>query len=296
MHETILYDLRDGVATITLNRPDKLNAINWTMVEELLAAFDAADADDAVRAIVVTGNGRAFCAGADLSLGAATFTSDFRDGPGAPVPEDGCVDYSHESVRDVGGLVTLRIFQSLKPVIGAINGAAAGFGATMTLPMDIRLISESAKVGFVFARRGIVPEAASTFFLPRVVGISRAMEWCATGRLFGSEEAKDGGLVRSVHAPDDLLPAAYTIAREIVENTAPVSVALTRQMLWRSFAQTHPMEAHRLDSRAIYARGRSRDAVEGIASFLEKRTAVYPDKVSDAMPDFFPWWEEIAYR
>jgi enoyl-CoA hydratase/carnithine racemase len=296
MYETIRYDLRDDILTITLNRPDRLNAFNSTMAEELIAAFDAADADDAVRVIVVTGAGRAFCAGADLAGGAQTFDYEAHEGAESPVRADGSIDYSHHAVRDIGGMVSLRIYRSLKPVIGAINGPAVGFGITMTLPMDIRLVSETAKIGFVFARRGIVPEAASTFFLPRVVGISRAMEWCSTGRLFGAQEAKEGGLVRSVHTPDELLPAAYGMAREIADNTAPVSVALTRQMLWHSFAQSHPMEAHRLDSRAIYSRGRTADVAEGVTSFLEKRPAVYPDKVSDAMPDFFPWWDEPAYR
>jgi enoyl-CoA hydratase/carnithine racemase len=296
MYDTILYDLRDGILTITLNRPDRLNAFNSTMVKELIAAFDAADADDAVRVIVVTGAGRGFCAGADLAAGAETFNYEAQEGEESPVRADGSIDYSHKAVRDKGGMVSLRIFQSLKPVIGAINGPAVGLGITMTLPMDIRLVSETAKIGFVFARRGIVPEAASTFFLPRVVGISRAMEWCSTGRVFGAQEAKEGGLARSVHAPDDLLPTAYEIAREIADNTAPVSVALTRQMLLHSFAQSHPMEAHRLDSRAIYSRGRTADVAEGVTSFLEKRPAVYPDKVSDAMPDFFPWWDEPAYR
>ena len=198
-------------------------------------------------------------------------------------------------MRDVGGLLTLRIYRSLKPVIAAINGAAVGVGATMTLPMDIRLIAAGARIGFVFARRGIVPEAASTFFLPRVVGISRAMEWCATGRLISAEAALAAGLARSLHAPEDLLPAAYAIAREIADNTAPVSVALTRQMLWRSFAQHHPMEAHRLDSRAIHSRGRAADAAEGVSSFLEKRAPHYPNTVSHDMPDFYPWWDEPDY-
>jgi enoyl-CoA hydratase/carnithine racemase len=296
MYETIATDITDGVMTIILNRPERLNAFNGTMADELVSAFDRSDADDAVRCVVVTGAGRGFCAGADLAAGADTFNYEAQEGQPSPVRDDGSIDYSHPAVRDTGGLVALRIYRSLKPVIGAINGPAVGIGITMTLPMDIRLAAEGAKIGFVFARRGIVPEAASTWFLPRVVGISRAMEWCATGRIMSAQEALDGGLVRSLHESEALLPAAYALAREIVENTAPVSVALTRQLLWRSFAQSHPMEAHRLDSRAIYARGRTADAAEGVTSFLEKRPAVYPDTVSTGMPDFYPWWDEPDYR
>jgi enoyl-CoA hydratase/carnithine racemase len=300
-YQTILYAVTDGVLTITLNRPDKLNAFTGEMMIELIDAFDRADADDAVRAIVVTGSGRAFCAGADLSAGAATFDYDKRsDRPdkaagGSPVRADGSIDYTHPNVRDGGGRLTLRIFECLKPVIAAVNGPAVGVGVTMQLAMDVRLASADAKFGFVFARRGIVPEAASSFFLPKLVGISQALEWCYTGRVFGAEEAKAGGLVRSVHAPADLLPAAYALAREIADNTAPVSVALTRQMLWRMAGAAHPMEAHRVDSRAIYSRGRAGDAKEGVMSFLEKRAADYPDRVSADMPDFFPWWEEQRY-
>ncbi|MFC3714102.1 crotonase/enoyl-CoA hydratase family protein [Sphingoaurantiacus capsulatus] len=300
-YTTIKYDVADGILTITLSRPEKLNAFTGEMMAELIDAFDKADADDAVRAIIVTGDGRAFCAGADLSQGAKTFDYDNRkDAPrsehGSPVREDGSVDYSHPAVRDGGGRVTLRIFKSLKPVIAAVNGPAVGIGVTMQLAMDIRLASEDAKFGFVFARRGIVPEAASSYFLPKLVGISQALEWCYSGRVFGAQEAKDGGLVRSVHKADELLPAAYALAREIADNTAPVSVALTRQMMWRMLGADNPMEAHKIDSRAIYARGRAGDAREGVVSFLEKRPAVYPDKVSDGMPDFFPWWDEREYR
>jgi len=250
---------------------------------------------------VVTGEGRAFCAGADLSAGAATFDYDKRaDAPraehGSPVRADGSIDYAHPAVRDGGGRLTLRIFECLKPVIAAVNGPAVGVGITMQLAMDIRLASEDAKFGFVFARRGIVPEAASSFFLPKIVGISKALEWCYSGRVFGAREALEGGLVRSLHAPQELLPAAYALAREIVDNTAPVSVALTRQMLWRMAGADHPMEAHKVDSRAIYARGRAGDAREGVTSFLEKRPADYPDRVSADLPDFFPWWEQREYR
>ncbi|HEX8387602.1 MAG TPA: crotonase/enoyl-CoA hydratase family protein [Sphingomonas sp.] len=295
MYETILYDVADGVLTLTLNRPERLNAFTPRMREELVDAVDRADADDAVRAVVVTGAGRAFCAGADLSAGSAAF--DYAAlGVDGPVRADGSVDYAHEAVRDSGGLLTLRLFRCLKPLIAAINGPAVGIGATMTLPMDVRLIAEEAKVGFVFAKRGIVPEAASSWFLPRVVGVSTALEWSMTGRLVTAGQAKEAGLVRSVHAADELLPAAYALAREIADNAAPVSVALTRQMMWRGLGMGDPMEAHRVDSRAVYARGRSGDAREGVASFLEKRPAAYPDRVSRDMPDFFPWWEEEGYR
>jgi enoyl-CoA hydratase/carnithine racemase len=281
----ILYDVDDRVATITLNRPDKLNAFTGTMMREMIAAFDRADADDGVRAVIVTGSGRAYCAGADLSGGGETFArggSDVATPVGVP--------------RDGGGLLSLRIFESTKPVIGAVNGAAVGVGVTMTLPMDIRLASTTARFGFVFARRGIVPEAASSYFLPRIVGISRASEWTFTGRIFEAAEALDGGLIRSVHEPDDLLPAARALAAEIAENAAPVSVALTRRMLWRMLGAGHPMEAHRADSRAILLRGASADASEGVMSFLQKRRAVFTDRVSDGLPDVFPDWDEPEFE
>lgn len=281
MYETILYEIADGVLTLTLNRPERLNAFTPAMKDELIDAIDRADADDAVRAVIVTGAGRAFCAGADLSAGGATFDYGEADGP---------------AKRDDGGLLTLRLFRSLKPLIAAINGAAVGIGATMTLPMDVRLIATGARVGFVFARRGIVPEAASSWFLPRVVGVSAALEWSMTGRLVSAEEACAAGLARSVHAADELLPAARALAREIADNAAPVSVALTRQMMWRGLGWADPIEAHRLDSRAVHARGRSADAREGVASFLEKRPAAYPDRVSRDLPEFFPWWVEPEYR
>lgn len=281
----ILYDVDEHIATITLHRPEKLNAFTGTMMNEMIAAFDAADADDDVRAVIVTGAGRAYCAGADLGRGGDTFAkggSDVQTDTGVP--------------RDGGGLLTLRIFESKKPVIGAINGAAVGVGVTMTLPMDIRIASTAARFGFVFARRGIVPEAASSWFLPRAVGISQALEWSYSGRVFEADEALAGGLVRSLHEPDDLLPAARAIAADIAENTAPVSVALTRQMMWRMLGASHPMEAHRADSRAILARGRSDDAREGVTSFLEKRPAVYPDRVSGGVPDVFPNWDDPDFE
>ncbi len=293
-YQTIRVEVADGIATITLSRPDRLNAFTAEMSHELIAAFDQTDGDDAVRVVIVTGDGRGFCAGADLSAGAATF--DYATlGDTGPVKPDGSVDWSHVDLRDGGGLVTLRIFKSLKPVIAAINGPAVGVGITMTLPMDIRLSTPAAKIGFVFARRGIAPEAASSWFLPRIVGISRAMEWCATGRVFTAEEGHEAGLIRSIHAPEALIPAARALAREIVDNTSPVSVACTRQMLWRGLGLSHPMEAHRIDSRVVFSRGRSQDAAEGVTSFLEKRVPAFPDKVSQDMPEVFPWWDEPAW-
>ena len=281
----IAYEVEDAVLTITLDRPDRLNAFTPTMMRELVDAFDRADADDGVRAVIVTGRGRGFCAGADLAAGGSTFdpAAQGRDTGDGSVPRDG------------GGLVTLRIFASTKPVIAAVNGPAVGVGVTMTLPMDVRLASEDARFGFVFARRGLVPEAASSWFLPRVVGISRAQEWACTGRVFPATEALEGGLVRSLHAPDELLPAARALAGEIAEHTAPVSVALTRQLLWRMLGADDPMEAHKIDSRAIAARGASEDAKEGVMSFLEKRPAEFPLRTSDGMPAFYPWWEERPF-
>ncbi len=281
--EQILYGVDEGVLTITLNRPERLNAWTETMGRELMTAFDRADADDAVRAVIVTGAGRGFCAGADLATGGETF--DYR----ARGRED-------EVPRDGGGRFVLRVFASTKPVIAAINGPAVGVGATMTLPMDIRVAADDARIGFVFARRGIVPEACSSWFLPRLVGISRAMEWVATGRVFGAQEARDGGLVRSLHPGDRLLDAARALAREIAENTAPVSVALARRMMWTMLGAEHPMLAHRADSRAMLARGQSADAREGITAFLEKRPARFPDRVSAGLPDVFPGWTAPEFQ
>ncbi|MGI9153597.1 MAG: crotonase/enoyl-CoA hydratase family protein, partial [Rubrivivax sp.] len=272
--QTLLYAVDDGVATVTLNRPDKLNAFTAQMRDELIAAFDLTDADDAVRAVVITGAGRAFCAGADLAAGGNTFDHAKRQDPRREASRAGDV------YRDGGGQVTLRMFRSLKPVIGAINGAAVGIGATMQLPMDVRVASTQARFGFVFARRGITPEAASSWFLPRLVGMQTALEWCISGRVFDAEEALARGLVRSVHAPADLLGAAQGLAREMTRHSAPVSVALTRQLLWRMAGAVHPMDAHCLDSRAIQSRGQAQDVREGVGAFLEKREAVWPDLVS----------------
>jgi enoyl-CoA hydratase/carnithine racemase len=282
--QDIRYEVRDRVATVTLYRPEKLNAFTRRMRDELIDAFGRADADDGVRAVIVTGAGRAFCAGADLSGGGATFDYARRDDAGL------------EDHRDGGGRVSLAIFALKKPVIAAINGAAVGVGATMTLPMDIRIASSTAKFGFVFARRGIVPEACSSWFLPKVVGISRAAEWVYSGRVFGADEALAGGLVSRVVAPEDLMPAALALAREIADNTSAVAVALARQMLWRMAGADHPMEAHKVDSRGIFAMGASPDVKEGIAAFMEKRAPNFAMRPSTDMPSFYPWWEDRPFK
>jgi enoyl-CoA hydratase/carnithine racemase len=280
--DTIRTELRDGVLTVTLHRPERLNAFTERMLEELLGVLDEADADDAVRVIVFTGAGRAFCAGADLGGGGDTF--------------DRAAGETREVPRDGGGRLTLRLFDCRKPVIAAINGPAVGVGVTMTLAMDVRLASEQARFGFVFARRGIVPEACSSWFLPRLVGIGRALEWVTTGRILPASEALDAGLVSRVVPADELLPAAHALAREIADHTSAVSVCLARQLLWKMLGADHPMEAHKLDSRAIQAMGRSPDAYEGVTSFLEKRPPRFGMRVSRDLPDFFPWWEERPFE
>src|SRR5487761_1199500 len=286
--ETITYEVAEQILTITLNRPDKLNAFNAAMQRELIEAFDAADKDDNVRAIIVTGAGRAFCAGADLSSGADTFDRDARRGP-VRRSADGRVDYSDPNIRDGGGQVTLRIFKCLKPVIAAVNGPAVGVGVTMQLAMDVRIASENARFGFVFSRRGIVPEACSSWFLPRIVGISQALEWAFSGRVFSAQEALEGRLVSKLYPANELVAAARSLAREIADNTSQVSVALIRQMMWKMLGADHPMEAHKVDSKGIYVRGSSADVREGVRSFLEKRPAKFPDKISKDMPAYFPW-------
>ena len=300
MPDTITLDIgTDGIALLTLNRPDRMNAFNGQMLADMLAAFDTTDADDGVRAVIVTGAGRAFCAGADLSGGGQTFDyakSGGWNGAESPFREDGSVDYAHPAVRDGGGILGLRIFASKKPVIAAINGAAVGVGATMTLPMDFRLASDSARFGFVFARRGIVPEATSSWFLPRLVGLPQALEWTYSGKVVDATEALGGGLIRSVHAPDDLLPAARAFALSLVADSAPVSVSLTRRMLLAGMGAPHPMMAHRIESRAIWSRGASADAKEGVASFLEKRDAVFSDSVSETSASFADWFDDPAYK
>jgi enoyl-CoA hydratase/carnithine racemase len=280
MYEQIDLDVTDGVATITLNRPERMNAYTGQMGREMLDAFDRTDADDDVRAVIITGAGRAFCAGADLEDAGSTFDYDDAD-PSAH--------------RDGGGLITLRIFNSLKPVIAAINGAAVGVGITSVLPADVRLAADTAKMGFVFTRRGIVPEACSSWFLPRIVGISTASEWVLSGRVFPAQEALERGLVRSLHPADELLDEANSLAREIADNAAPVSVALSRQLLWRMLGADHPMEAHRADSRGIFLRGKAGDVREGVGAFLEKRDPEFPDRVSTDLPDIFPGWDEPEY-
>jgi enoyl-CoA hydratase/carnithine racemase len=277
----ISYEVSDAVCTVTLNRPEKLNALTGTMLSELIGALEAADADDAVRAVIVTGAGRAFCAGADLSQGARTFD---RGPAGA------------DAHRDGGGMFTLRAYDMKKPLIAAINGPAVGFGLTMTLPMDIRLASTEARMGLVFARRGVVPEACSTWFLPRLVGISQAAEWVYTGRVFGADEAHRAGLVSRVLAPGELLPAARALAREIADHTSAVSVALARQMLWKMLGADHPMAAHRVDSPGMFWTGQSADAREGVSAFLEKRPPRFTLRPSADMPPFYPWWSTPPFR
>ena len=295
-YETLLTDLSDNIFTITINRPDKLNALNTTMIREFIAAIDVADADDAARAIIVTGAGRAFCAGADLSTGARTFDRVARpDRPPVPNGPDGRPDLSHDNARDGGGRMTLRLFNCKKPVIAAVNGPAVGIGATMLLPMDVRIASSEARFGFVFSQRGIVPEACSSWFLPRLVGIPQALAWCYSGRVFPAAEALAGGLVGKVVSAAELMPAARALAREFTARSSAVSVALIRQMMWRMQGAAHPIEAHRLDSRAMFHRGRSADVKEGITAFLEKRPARFADKVSSDLPPLSPWLDDPAY-
>lgn len=280
--ETIDYTVAAGVATITLNRPDQLNAFNATMMNELLSAMDMADDDDAVRAVIFTGAGRAFCAGADLARGGDTFHRPDEVSESSPVRRDG------------GGRVSLRIFDMQKPTIAAINGHAVGVGITMTLPMDIRFVAPSAKIGFVFASRGIAPEACSSWFLPRLVGISKATEWCFTGRVFEAAEAAEAGLAQLV-ADGNVLGRAQTLAAEIASNAAPVSVAVARQMLWRGLTFSHPMDAHRADSRAVQYLGAMADAREGVQSFLEKRQPDWTLRPSVDTPDVLPWVEDPEF-
>ncbi len=294
--ETIIYEIADRVLTITLNRPEKLNAYNGQMHHEVLEALDLADADDNVRAVIFTGAGRAYCAGADLSRGAETFDYDSQS-KSAKVERQATRGEGDLSwMRDGGGLLSLRLYEFNKPLIAAINGPAVGVGVTMTLPMDIRLASTQARVGFVFSRRGVVPEACSSYFLPRVVGIGKALEWAYSGRVFDASEALEGGLVTAVLEPDDLLPRAKEIATEIAENTSAISVTMIRHMMWRMLGADHPMEAHKIDSRGIYYLGREEDAHEGVVSFLEKRPPKFTMQTSKDMPEFFPWWEQRLFE
>ncbi|MEZ5260911.1 MAG: crotonase/enoyl-CoA hydratase family protein [Acidimicrobiales bacterium] len=286
-YDTILYEVSDRILTITLNRPERLNAFTEHMRAEMTDALDRADADDEVRAIIVTGAGRGYCAGADLERGGDTFNYDAAGGDGSAAEE--------EWHRDGGGLLTLRIFECNKPIIAAVNGPAVGIGVTMQLPMDIRIASESARFGFVFARRGIVPEACSTWFLPRIVGISKALEWAYSGRVFSAQEALEGGLVSKVVPDAELLPTARAIAAEIAENTSALSVTLIRHMMWKLLGADHPMEAHKLDSRGVQSLGRGPDAKEGVSSFLEKRPPAFTGKPSTDLPGYFPWWGEREF-
>jgi len=283
VYEQILYSVKNEILTITLNRPERLNA--WTrdvMLRECLDAFDRADADDDIRAIIVTGAGRAFCAGVDLTVS--------YENP------DENAGFNAARDRDTGGQIALRIFNCMKPVIAAINGPAVGVGITMTLPMDIRIAADTATFGFVFARRGIVPEACSSWFLPRVVGISKALEWTYSGRVFSAEEALAGGLIRSIHPGEKLLEAAESIAREIADTTSAVSISLTRQMMWRMLGADHPMDAHKIDSRAVYYTRNSTDGKEARAAFLEKRPVRFTGRPSTDMPEFYPWWDDEPFK
>lgn len=293
----ILYSVEDHILTITFNRPDALNAMTNTLYREFMTALDLAEADDEIRAIIVTGAGRAFCAGAALggTDDETSFIPDTYAANGGRIDGRG-IDWRDWASRDRGGMLTLRLFECVKPLIAAANGPATGVGVTMQLAMDIRLASEQARFGFVFARRGIVPEGASSWFLPRIVGISHALEWCYSGRLVAAEEALEAGLVRAVHPADELLPAARAIATDIAQNASPVSVALTRQMMWKTLGADHPMTAHQLECEAIAFARRSADAREGISAFLKKRRPDFPLKVSRDMPRLFKWWQGRKYR
>ncbi len=296
--ETLRYEIEDQVLTLTMNRPERLNAFNSRMQGEFLEALEHADADDEVRAVIVTGEGRGFCAGADLGKGADTFNYDNQteEAKAERASSEGRQEGSNAWLRDGGGLLSLRIYEFNKPIIAAINGPAVGVGVTMTLPMDIRIASTQARMGFVFSRRGIVPEACSSYFLPRIVGVSKALEWAYSGKVFDAEEALKGGLIRSLHEPEDLLPSAREIASEIVENTSAISVTMIRHMMWKMLGADHPMEAHKVDSRGIFHLGRGADAREGVVSFLEKRSPDFTSKPSQDMPEFFPWWEERNFE
>jgi len=280
------YEVDRGILTLTLNNPEKMNAVSAVSCRELISAFDAADRDDDVHVVIVTGAGKAFCAGADLSGGPGdqSFYNRFT-GTGDTF-----------AGRDDGGVVNLRIYDMKKPVIAAINGAAVGFGITMTLPMDMRIASNNAKMGFAFARRGIMLDGCATWFLPRLVGMGAASEWVYSGRTFTAQEALEKGLVSELLDADELMPRARKIAGEIARNSSSISVALCRQMMWKMMGAGHPMEAHILESRALNWLYTVPDAREGVTSFLEKRSPEFPMKVSADMPDFYPWWKEREFK
>mgnify|MGYP001472305256 FL=1 len=280
-YKNILLEQQDNIAILSLNRPNKLNAFTFSMMGEMIAALDALDADDSVHALIITGKGRAFCAGADLSSGQETFNPSFDD---FAVQED---DFR----RDSGGILTLRMYQFLKPIVIACNGPAVGIGASMQLAADVRLASDQARFGFVFNNRGIVPDACSSWFLPKIIGISSALELTYSGRIIDASEALKLNLVSSIHDSENLLDNALDFTKNMVKNSAPVSIAVTRQMLWRSLEGSGPYDAHIVESKAIDSRGASKDAKEGVSSFLEKRAAKFKNKVSLDMPSFFPWWK-----
>ncbi|HJL99086.1 MAG: crotonase/enoyl-CoA hydratase family protein [Acidimicrobiales bacterium] len=296
--KTLRYEVADHTLTLTMNRPERLNAFNSQMQREFLEALEHADSDDEIRVVIVTGEGRGFCAGADLEKGAETFDYDGQteEAKTERASNEGRQGGGNAWLRDGGGLLSLRLYEFNKPIIAAINGPAVGVGVTMTLPMDIRLASTAARIGFVFSRRGIVPEACSSYFLPRVVGVSKALEWAYSGKVFDAEEALAGGLVRSIHEPEDLMPAARAIASEIATNTSAISVTMIRHMMWRMLGADHPMEAHKVDSRGIFHLGQGADAHEGVVSFLEKRAPDFTLKTSEDMPEFFPWWDERHFE
>lgn len=290
---TIRYHVEGPVATITLARPEVLNAMGGGMIGEIVDALDRVVADEAVRALIVTGEGRAFCSGADLSRGPGSFQDARTDGA---MRADGSVDYNHPEVKEGSGVFVERFYGLTKPVIAAINGPCAGLGASLPLTMDIRLASDTAHFNFLFNRRGMLPECGSTWFLPRLVGISNALEWCYTGRRVSAGEAREAGLVKAVYPADELMPAARALALEIAQNSAPVSATLTRHMMWRALGLGSPIEAHKVESWGVFHRSRSADAHEGVASFFEKRPPDFPMRVPADLPDFFPWWESSHTR
>ena len=282
--ETLKTEKIDKSLLITFTRPDEMNTFSGKMMVEIMETLDEAESDDSVRSVIFTGSGRAYCAGADLSQGEKTFDWSKRDSKVNGV------------AIDTGGMLTLKLYDFKKPIIAAINGSAVGVGVTMTLPMDVRIASDNAKFGFVFAKRGIVPEACSSWFLPRIVGVSQSLEWMMSGEVFSAEEALKGKLIREVTSQENLVPRALEIAQKFSDKTSAVSVSLTRQMVWKMLGEKHPMSAHKIDSRGVYYLGRSNDVAEGISSFLEKRDPEFSDTVSKNMPEYYPWWKEEEFE